>query len=135
MIQVKLLGPHEIDAIWPMISGGMQRSCDKTGGELSSGYLWQECRSGHAFLFIAWEETELLGAAVVRFETWPNGMRLRGLGLCGRDMKRWFGLMKAEVIQRGREGGAVAWIDLGRPGLRKYLKDAKILGTLYEVAL
>lgn len=135
MIQVRLLAPSEVDTIWPLITTGMQRSCDKTGGELSSGYLWQECRSGHAFLFIAIEEASLLGAAVVRFETWPNGTRLRGLGLCGKDMKRWWEPMKAEVVRRGREGGAVAWVDLGRPGLRKYLKNARILGTLYEVGL
>jgi hypothetical protein len=113
----------------------MQRSCERTGGELSSGYLWQECRAGHAFLFIALEEMTILGAAVVRFDTWPNGTRLRGLGLCGKDMKRWWEPMRAEVIRRGREGGAVAWVDMGRKGLRKYLHDAKILGTVYEVRL
>jgi hypothetical protein len=132
---VRIVETGDVDKAWPKIAGGMQRSCDRTGGELSSGYLWQECRSGHAFLVLVHDETEIHGAAVVRFEYWPSGTRLRGLGLCGKNMKAWFGELRAFAMEMARRGGAVAIVDSGRPGLKKFVPEAKPLSTLYEVRL
>lgn len=136
---ISTVRPDQVDQVWPMIAEGMRRSCDKTGGELSAGYLWQECRAGHAFLVVAYDATEVLGAAVLRFETWPSGIRLRGLGLCGKNMKAWLPEMRAVAEQIGRAGGAVALVDKGSPALLRLLRrfdvPAKVLSTQYEVRL
>ncbi len=136
---IEVVRPERVDAMWSLLAEGMRKSCDRTGGELSAGYLWQECRAGHAFLVVAYDESAVLGAAIVRFETWPSGIRLRGLGLCGKNMKSWIEEMRAAVEQIARAGGAVAIVDKGSPGLMRLFRHlgikSRLLSTQYEVRL
>ncbi len=127
-MNVDLASPDLTDAIWQHISEGMIKSCE--GTNITAGHLWQECRSGRAFLLVAWDEQQILGAAVVQFQ--DKG--LRGLGFTGNRVDEWFPQLKAEVVSLMRSGGVTQFIDSGRPGMmRKYFPDAKIVGTTYEV--
>jgi hypothetical protein len=122
----------DVDKFWPHVAQGMQRSCVKSGGQLSAGYLWQECRGDRAFLYIVHDEGRLLGAAVFAFRDWPSGLRYVGLGLCGVNAKDWFEDLHNQVREDAKMGGAVAIVDAARPGMRKFYK-AKAIKTIQVV--
>lgn len=139
MITVTRLRAADVDQFWPLFAEGMHRSCVKSGGQLSAGYLWQECRADRAFLYVVHEDNDILGAAVFAFREWPSGVRYQGFGLCGKDATRWFDTLHEQAKIDGRMGGAVAMIDAPRPGLgRKYYKGRpgiKVIQVVYEERL
>lgn len=122
----------EVDAIWPFISEGMKRSCRHSN--FTPGHVWQECRSGRAFLIVAYQDGSILGACVVQFQ--DNGRTLRGLALAGRKLKLWFDVLHVELRKIMDHGGAEVFIDAGRPGLKAFYKTlptARQIGVVYEV--
>jgi hypothetical protein len=44
MPTVSLVAVPNIDAIWPHLREGFQRSVMKTGGDIETGDLWVQCR-------------------------------------------------------------------------------------------
>src|SRR5687767_11822241 len=94
-MQVSLVAVPNIDAIWPHLREGFHRSVMKTGGDIETGDLWVQCRSGAAFLLIAHEGEEIRGASVWTAQTWQTGRKLRCLALYGTEMDGWIRDMKA----------------------------------------
>lgn len=131
---------RDVDGLWPELAEGIARSCAKSGGEVSPADLWIWCRSGQAWLLVAKDQDgRVWGASVVKFETWSTGVRLRGLALTGTAMRHWLHDMVAAIRRLGLDGGAVAFVDRGEPGLLKSLQKlgqpTRILGVVYEVSL
>jgi hypothetical protein len=131
VIEADIIRPNEVDNVWPSIAEGMIKSC--RGTNLSAGYLWTQCRAGEAFLVIVHEDGDYLGACVTRFETQPERLILRGLALCGKDTKKWLATLQDKLRQMAREGGATIFVDDGKPGLVKLIKDARVVRVVYEV--
>ncbi|TGR84612.1 hypothetical protein EN866_32925 [Mesorhizobium sp. M2D.F.Ca.ET.223.01.1.1] len=137
-ISVARVLASDVDKFWPHIAQGMHRSCVKSGGQLSAGYLWQECRGDRAFLYIVHDEDgRLHGSAVFAFREWPSGLRYVGLGLCGLNASDWFEILHNKVREDARMGGAVAIVDAARPGMRKFYKakTIKMIQVVYEERL
>lgn len=136
MIVTRLLPAH-VDSFWPHVAEGINRSCVKSGGQLSAGWLWQECRVGNAFLYIINDGDSLLGASIFAFREWASGVRYVGLALWGQDAKDWFEILHEKVREDGRMGGAVAIVDAARPGMKAYYrsKAIKTIQVVYEEAL
>lgn len=136
-VSVTKLQPGQVDTFWPHIAEGMHRSCVKSGGQISAGYLWQECRNGGAFLYIVHDGAEILGASVMAFREWPSGLRYIGLGLCGKNAAEWFDTLWEHARIDGKAGGAIALIDSPRPGMKKYLDrpGVKVIQVMYEEKL
>ena len=132
MVSVDIVAPNLVDQVWPQIADGMAKSCRKTGNDLAPGYLWQECRSGHAFLVLAHDEGKAVGAVIVRFEYGTKSV-LRGLGMCGQDFKGWLAPMREKLTEMAKQGGASVFVDEGRPGLVKLIDGAKTTRVTYEV--
>jgi hypothetical protein len=128
----------EVDKIWPLIGQEMQRGCDKTGGEISSGDMWQMCRSGNAFLIMGYEPDEIVVASVWRFETWPSGVVFKCVGVCGKPMKRWVRELYDFAFSQAKIGGTERLVAGGRMGwsrvLSRYLKrPVRNLWQTFEV--
>ena len=124
-----------VDQVWPHIAEGMATGCRRSGGDLYPGWLWTQCRTGNAFLFIAATDEAVEGASVWQFETWPNGPRFRCLMAAGEGMGVWFADMRQKVEETARQGGAVALVSDGRTGWERHLPKARKLRTLFEEPL
>ena len=136
-VSVTRLPASQVDSFWPLLAAGIQRSCEKSGGQLSSGYLWQECRGDRAFLYVVHDETTVLGASIFAYRDWTSGLRYVGLALCGKDAKTWFSALHDRVREDARMGGAVALVDAARPGMKAYYrsKAIKVIQVVYEEKL
>lgn len=126
-----IVQPGLVDQIWPSISEGMVLSCSHSN--LTAGYLWQECRSGHAFLVVIHEGTDIEAGCVVRFENEGHRVVLRGLALSGSKPKAWLHILREKLNEMAKEGGASVFVDEGRQGLVKLIEGARIVRVVYEV--
>lgn len=137
--RVNIILTGSIDHHWPAFAEGLERACLSTGGDITSHYLWSECRNGAAFLLAVWKEDgedgEWVGASVWRFEDWQTGKKLRCLGGYGTDLMSWIEDARRVVIALAKTGQATAIIDEGRKGLQRLFPEAKILRQLYEVEI
>ena len=131
MPDVDIVAPNLVDNVWPQLADGFAASCE--GSDLTPGHLWQECRSGHAFLVVAYESERVLGAVIVRFEYGADRAVLRGLALCGTGFKSWIEPMRSKLNEMAKQGGASVFVDEGRPALVRMIKGAKVVRVTYEV--
>lgn len=130
-MQAILVFAITVDQVWPEVCDGLHRSLMKTGGDMTVGELWQECRSGRSFLVIAQDQT-VKAAAVWRAETWQTGVKLRCVALYGKGMSEWLGPMREKAAEIARACGATSFITEGREGWAKIFPKAKKLRVLYE---
>lgn len=127
---VELVPVWLIDKVWPKLADGFHDALMKTGGDCSAGDLWTQARSGRAFLFVAHDGTEMHGASLWRFETWPTGEKFRCLALFGNDMQAWLSDMRKAVEDAK---GKATIVTEGRPGWGRVFPEARELRRLYEV--
>lgn len=132
-ISVTRILASDVDKFWPHVAQGMHRSCLKSGGQISAGYLWQECRGDRAFLYIVHDQDKLFGAAIFAFREWPSGLRYMGLGLCGQEADQWFDALHEKVREDAKMGGAIAIVDAARPGMKKFYGKTKAIRTIQVV--
>lgn len=128
-----LLRSDQIDGVWPQLAEGMAESCKATGGNMTAGWLWQECRSGHAFLIIGHEADAVKVGLVVQFQTLGGEPILRGLGLCGQGFRDWAIGLADFLRQIAKSGGAQWFIDDGRPGMSRLVPGAEVVSITYRV--
>lgn len=121
----------EVDAIWPTVGPKFNDCINRFGDDLSSGELWQMCRSGNAFLIVVMEEAGLLMAGVVRFEKWTNGSILRVLSLVGERMADWAEMVKTYLVNMAKVGGASRIVAEGREGWAGIFDEPKKLRSTY----
>lgn len=132
-----LAQPAEVDAVWPHIADGFNEAMERTGGDISTGYLWQQCRNGNAFLVVVAREGQIVGASVWRPETWTSGEKFRCLALHGENAGDWFADLIEEMRAMAKRCGAGQVVFEGREGWAssKLLRGEKPkkLRTLYEI--
>ena len=105
-----------------------------TGGDITTGELWKQCRNGSAWLIMAHDE-QVGGASIWRHEVWQTGVKLRCLALYGSEMGEWIGDMQAIVTRIAADCGATALVTEGRVGWAKIFPKARKLRILYEEAI
>lgn len=137
-MKIGIANAAEVDAVWPSIAKEMQRGCEKTGGGMSAGDLWQMCRSGNAFLILIFNDDGIICASVWRFESWPSGAVFRCIGLMGKSMKEWVPGLYDFALQQARYGGTSRLVAEGRPGWprvlsRHFRRPVKPLWQTFEV--
>lgn len=121
-----------MDQLWPYLAAGFQKATDRTGGDITTGDLWQGCRRGDLFLFIAREGDEIMGASIWKPETWQSGVKFRNMGLYGRKFRLWIYPMRDRVERVAKDCGATSLLSEGRVGWAKVFPKAKVLRVLYE---
>lgn len=134
-MRIGIASHQEVDAVWPVIAGRIQSACDRNGGDLSSGALWQMCRSGNAFLVLVMDDNEPVAALIMQFQNWSGKQVMRCLGIAGERMAEWLPMAKGCIEQMARDGGAVSFVSEGRDGWSRIFPTARKLRVTYEVDL
>jgi len=134
MLKTELVPVLLVDNAFNHVSEGLQKSCDRSGGDLDVAYLWRECRSGQAMLYVVSQDDTVKGAVVLRFENWSGKGVLRTLALWCNGLGVWDAL-DAKAHEIGRQFGAKSLVAEGRKGWERRYPNAKVLRQLYEVSL
>lgn len=134
-MKIGIANAVEVDAIWPLFSARLQKACERTGGDLSAGELWQMCRSGNAFLVVALDDGGPKAMLIMQFQKWTAKTVMRCLAIVGDGVDDWLPLARDFIAQMARDGGATSFVAEGRDGWVKLFPDAKKLRTTYEVSL
>ncbi|WP_332304703.1 hypothetical protein [Rhizobium sp. GR12] len=125
----------DVDTLWQTVGPKINAAIEKCGDDLSTGELWQMCRSGHAFLVVARDDNGLLMAAIVRFERWSNGAVLRVLSLVGEQISEWAAKVKRFLSEMALSNGATRIVAEGREGWVKIFDEPKRIRSTYVMEL
>lgn len=134
-MNIGIASPQEVDAVWPLIAARIQEACDRNGGDLSSGDLWQMCRSGNAFLVLVMDGNEPLAALIMQFQNWSGKQVMRCLVIAGERMAEWLPAAKGFIEQMAKDGGAKSFVSEGREGWTRIFTEARKLRVTYEVRI
>ena len=134
-MNIGIATPSEVDGFWPAIAERLQAACERMGGDLSSGDLWQMCRSGNAFLVLVVDDREIVAALIMQFQNWSGKQVMRCLGIVGDRMNEWLPMAKGFIEKMARDGGAKSFVSEGREGWAKVFPTARKLRVTYEVAI
>lgn len=132
--RVNIAAPHEVDRVWPLVADGMEDACRKTGGAISSSWLWGECRSGRAFLVIVHSD-EIASASVWEFQDWSSGHKLKCHALYGKQMADWMPQLRPFIEELAEVGKASAVVWDGRMGWQKLFPNARVIRQTYEAQI
>ncbi len=133
-MRIGIANSTQVDSLWPLFSQKLQDACEKTGGDISSGEMWQMCRSGNAFLIFSLDDNGFRGGIIVQFQNWPNKHVMRCLGIVGEEMDEWLPSCFDLIKTMAKEGGAKSFVAEGREGWSKIFTDAKKLRVTYEMS-
>lgn len=134
-MRIGIANAAETDAVWPLFSSRLQAACERTGGDISSGELWQMCRSGNAFCVVVFDETGPKAILIMQFQKWTAKTVMRCLGIVGDGVDEWLSAAREFIANMAREGGATSFVAEGRDGWAKLFPDAKKLRITYEVQI
>jgi hypothetical protein len=134
-VRIAIANAAEVDQFWPAFAQRLQIACDETGGDISSGDLWQMCRSGNAFLVLVLDEAGFKAALIMQFQKWTAKQVMRCLAIVGDDMAAWLPMARDFIAKMARDGGATSFIAEGREGWTRIFPAARRLRTTYEVEL
>lgn len=130
-MKIGIANAAEVDALWPTLGPKFVKATERFGDDLSSGELWQMCRSGNAFLVAAFDDRGVKMGCAVRFERWTNGTILRVLSLVGEDIHSWAEPVKSYLNQMAITGGADRIVAEGRDGWAKIFDEPKAIRQTY----
>lgn len=134
-MRIAIANSADVDHFWPTFAQRLQTACDETGGDISSGDLWQMCRSGNAFLVLVLDEAGFKAALIMQFQKWTAKQVMRCLAIVGDDMAAWLPMARDFIAQMARDGGATSFIAEGREGWTRIFPAARRLRTTYEVEI
>lgn len=135
-MRIGIANSAEVDGLWPLIAAKVQESCSNTGGDMSSGDLWQMCRSGDAFLAVVLDdENKPVATIIVQFQKWAEKTVLRCLSIAGERMSEWLPETMEFISNMARENGASCLVADGRDGWARVLPNAKRLRVTYEIGV
>ena len=134
-MRIAIANSAEVDHFWGTFAQRLQIACDETGGDISSGDLWQMCRSGNAFLVLVLDEAGFKAALIMQFQKWTAKQVMRCLAIVGDDMAAWLPMARDFIAQMAKDGGATSFIAEGREGWTRIFPAARRLRTTYEVEI
>lgn len=134
VVECEIVPVFRVDSAFDHVASGLQLSCERSGGDLTASYLFEQCRSSSALLVVAHDDTGIIGAVVLRFENWSGKSVIRTLGLWCSKKGAWEALNK-KTHEIGKLYGAKSLVAEGRKGWERRYPNAKILRQLYEVTL
>jgi hypothetical protein len=134
-MRIGLANSVEVDKVFPVFAERLNAACMRTGGDLSAGDLWQMCRSGNAFLVVAFDDEAFKAILIMQFQKWTDRQVMRCLAIVGDDMDEWLPAAKEFIAKMAKDGGATSFIAEGRDGWARIFPTAKKLRVTYEVQL
>ncbi len=133
-MQIKLIKFNEVDGVWSLLYEGLNAACQKCP-DISLSFLWQQCRTGNAWLFVAYDKSSLVyhSAAVCVVDNWNGVDKLRVLAAYGgKSPKTWMESFQTPTNYLAALGCSSVVFD-GRLGLQKRIPNVKMLRAVYEV--
>jgi hypothetical protein len=134
-MRIAIANAAEVDQVWPEFAQRLQTACDETGGDISSGDLWQMCRSGNAFLVLVLDDSGFKAALIMQFQKWTAKQVMRCLAIVGDDMAAWLPMARDFIAEMAKNGGATSFIADGREGWTRIFPGARRLRVTYEVEI
>jgi hypothetical protein len=134
-VKIGIANSAEVDQIWPLIADRLKKAQERYGSNLSSGDMWQLCRSGNAFLVVVCSDDGLMGALIMQFQTWASRRVMYCMAIIGTDVAEWMPLARDFITRMARDGGADSFVADGREGWSTIFPDARKLRVSYEVPL
>lgn len=134
-MRIVLADQSEVDSIWPLIADRVTRCAEAQDTDCDPADLYVRCRGGAGFLFVVWENGEVIGFSICAFEKWTRGTVFSILIMAGEGMKRWRDEMERLGTEFARFGGAtrIAW--KGRKGWERSQPKAKVAGVLMTMEI
>jgi hypothetical protein len=132
-MKIAIANAAEVDAIWPVIGDKIIKATIKYGSSVTSGDLWQMCRSGGAFLVVVFDQDQVKGALVMQFQRWATKQVMYCMAIVGEDIQSWLPDARSFITEMAKNGGAESFIAEGREGWPALFPDAKRLRITYEV--
>ncbi len=134
-MRIGIATSQEVDAIWPVFAERLQEACIRTGGDISSGDLWQMCRSGNAFLVVVFDGSQFVASLIMQFQNWSGKQVMRCLGIVGERMDEWLPMAREFIEAMAKNGGATSFVAEGREGWARIFPTARKLRVTYEVQI
>lgn len=134
-MKIEIAGVQDVDGVWPLVGPKFHAAAERFGDEIGAGELWQICRSGNAFLVIAYEEKNILMQCVVRFEKWNGKPVLRVMTLAGTNMKTWLSALLEFLGDLGKANGASLLLTEGREGWGRVIPKGRKLRSLFVMEI
>lgn len=134
-MNIGIANAAEVDRYWQDFAQRLQIACDETGGDISSGDLWQMCRSGNAFLVLVLDGDAFKAALIMQFQKWTAKQVMRCLAIVGDDMADWLPMARGFIAEMAKNGGATSFIADGREGWTRIFPAARRLRVTYEVEI
>lgn len=134
-MKIGIANSAEVDAAWPLISDRLKKAQERYGSSLSSGDMWQLCRSGNAFLVLVWDETAIRGALILQFQTWATKRVMYCMAIVGSGVSEWMPAAREFISKMASDGGADSFVAEGREGWSAVFPDARRLRVTFEVKI
>jgi hypothetical protein len=125
--------PDQIGAIWPHAAPFIERPFAKRGDDTPES-IRADIEAGHALLWIVWDGSALIAAAVTRIMSTVRRRVLRIVCCAGNDVHRWIHLIKELEAYGKREGCDVCRVE-GREGWKTMLSEYRQPYIVLEKAL
>jgi hypothetical protein len=134
-MKIGIANAAEVDHAWPHIADRLKKAQERYGSSLSSGDMWQLCRSGNAFLVLVWDDTGIRGALIMQFQTWASKRVMYCMAIVGDDVADWMASAREFISKMASDGGAESFVAEGREGWAAIFPDARKLRVTFEVKI
>lgn len=134
-MKIGIANAAEVDQAWPHISARLKKAQERYGSSLSSGDMWQLCRSGNAFLVLVFDDAGIHGALIMQFQTWASKRVMYCMAIVGDGVAEWMPLAREFISKMASDGGAESFVAEGREGWTAIFPDARKLRVTFEVKI
>lgn len=124
MIKISAIPPDMVDDYWDVVVPLLEKSFEYVAYKTTAEDLYDEIKSGHQSLWVAFEEDSLriIGAYTIRIKTYPNGATASCEHLGGERMDEWADQMSNVMERYVRDIGIEHMEIIGRRGWKKFLE-------------
>lgn len=131
MIRFERIVPEAVAALWPYAEPMLAKSFFRKLHVYGVDDLYPLCLTGHAQLWMAFEDNRPLAAVVTMLEEGPKAKACSVLNLGGEEMEKWIGLLDEAFVAFCRENGCIGYEAVTRPGFSKHVPGFVADGTVY----
>lgn len=122
-MEVSLVPPNMLEALWPKLFPHLQKAADYTYGRYGPEDIFDMAATRNAHMWVALEDDNVVGITVTRFWQYPRKLALDVMFLGGTNWDEWKDDM-FDIIQRwARDSKCDVIESSGRPGFAKVFKS------------
>lgn len=133
-MNITLVAPGNVDAVWPHIAEMVADAVQKHNTDASAGDYWTGSRTGNFFLIVAHDEKPV-AATFWRFETWNSGPVLNNLLTSGEPHRadEWIPDCREFVNGMALANGVKSFVWRGPRGWKQFFPDAEAITCNYRM--